>query len=101
MIRRPPRSTLFPYTTLFRSLDDTYVFFTSDNGWHAGEHRLTTGKWTAYEEDTRVPLIVRGPGVPEGRELEHLALNNDLAPTFADLSGVTPPDFVDARSSRC
>ena len=82
-------------------LENTYVFFTSDNGWHAGEHRLTTGKWTAYEEDTRVPLIVRGPGVPEGRELEHLALNNDLAPTFADLSGVTPPDFVDARSSPC
>src|SRR3712207_7729983 len=23
MIRRPPRSTLFPYTTLFRSLDNT------------------------------------------------------------------------------
>ena len=82
-------------------LENTYVFFTSDNGWHAGEHRLTTGKWTAYEEDTRVPLIVRGPGVAEGRELEHLALNNDLAPTFADLSGVTPPDFVDARSSPC
>src|SRR5215207_5494347 len=37
-------------------LENTYVFFTSDNGWHAGEHRLTTGKWTAYEEDIRVPL---------------------------------------------
>jgi N-acetylglucosamine-6-sulfatase len=74
-------------------LENTYIFFTSDNGWHAGEHRLTPGKWTAYEEDIRVPLIVRGPGVPEGRELEHLALNNDLAPTFADLGGVTPPRF--------
>ena len=74
-------------------LDNTYIFFTSDNGWHAGEHRLTPGKWTAYEEDIRVPLIVRGPGVPEGRELEHLVLNNDLAPTFVDLGGVTPPRF--------
>jgi N-acetylglucosamine-6-sulfatase len=51
----------------------------------------------------RVPLIVRGPGVPEGgvpegRELEHLALNNDLAPTFADLAGVGVPSFVDGRS---
>ncbi len=79
-------------------LENTYVFFTSDNGWHAGEHRLTTGKWTAYEEDVRVPLIVRGPGVPAGRTLPHLVLNNDLAPTFADLAGADPPGFVDGRS---
>jgi len=79
-------------------LENTYVFFTSDNGWHAGEHRLNTGKWTAYEEDIRVPLIVRGPGVPANRTLPHLVLNNDLAPTFADLAGVDPPDFVDGRS---
>jgi arylsulfatase A-like enzyme len=59
---------------------------------------LTSGKWTAYEEDIRVPLIVRGPGVPEGRTLEHLVLNNDLAPTFADLGGAETPPFVDGRS---
>ena len=79
-------------------LDDTYIFFTSDNGYHLGIHRLSVGKWTAYEEDIRVPLIVRGPGVPEGRKLEHLVLNNDLAPTFADLAGVESPSFVDGRS---
>jgi arylsulfatase A-like enzyme len=79
-------------------LDNTYIFFTSDNGWHAGQHRLTTGKWTAYEEDIRVPLIVRGPGVPEGRKLDQLVLNNDLAPTFAELGGARVPDFVDGRS---
>jgi N-acetylglucosamine-6-sulfatase len=79
-------------------LENTYIFFTSDNGWHAGEHRLTTGKWTAYEEDVRVPLIVRGPGVPEGRTLDHLVLNNDLAPTFAELGEAQAPPFVDGRS---
>jgi N-acetylglucosamine-6-sulfatase len=79
-------------------LDNTYFFFTSDNGWHAGEHRLTTGKWTAYEEDTHVPLIVRGPGVPKGQTLSHLVLNNDLAPTFADLADAESPEFVDGRS---
>ena len=79
-------------------LDNTYIFFTSDNGWHAGEHRLTTGKWTAYEEDIRVPLIVRGPGVPEGRTLSHLVLNNDLAPTFAELGEAKTPSFLDGRS---
>jgi N-acetylglucosamine-6-sulfatase len=79
-------------------LDNTYLVFTSDNGFHLGQHRLTAGKWTAYEEDIRVPLIVRGPGVPEGRKLEHLVLNNDLAPTFADLAGAGVPSFVDGRS---
>lgn len=79
-------------------LDDTYVFFMSDNGFHLGQHRLGAGKWTAYEEDLRVPMMVRGPGVPEGRELPHMVLNNDLAPTFADLAGVPAPEFVDGRS---
>ncbi len=79
-------------------LDDTYIFFTSDNGYHMGQHRLTTGKWTAYEEDIRVPLIVRGPGVPEGERLEHLVLNNDLAPTIAEMGGAEAPSFVDGRS---
>ena len=79
-------------------LNNTYVFFTSDNGFHMGQHRLGAGKWTAYEEDIRVPLVVRGPGVPEGEKLPHMVLNNDLAPTFADLAGTEPPNFVDGRS---
>jgi arylsulfatase A-like enzyme len=79
-------------------LEDTFIFFTSDNGFHLGEHRLGSGKWTAYEEDIRVPLVVRGPGVPEGQTLSHLVLNNDLAPTFAELAGAESPSFVDGRS---
>jgi N-acetylglucosamine-6-sulfatase len=79
-------------------LDNTYLVFTSDNGFHLGTHRLTAGKWTAYEEDIRIPLVVRGPGVPEGRTLDHLVLNNDFAPTFAELAGAETPEFVDGRS---
>jgi N-acetylglucosamine-6-sulfatase len=79
-------------------LDNTYIVFTSDNGFHMGQHRLGAGKWTPYEEDIRVPLIVRGPGVPEGETLHHMVLNNDLAPTFAALAGAEPPSFVDGRS---
>jgi len=79
-------------------LDNTYIVFTSDNGFHLGQHRLGAGKWTPYEEDIRIPLIVRGPGVPEGETLHHMVLNNDLAPTFADLAGAEPPSFVDGRS---
>lgn len=79
-------------------LDNTYLFFTSDNGFHLGQHRLLPGKQTAYEEDIRVPLLVRGPGVPAGRTLDHLAGNTDLAPTFAALAGAPAPDFIDGRS---
>lgn len=77
-------------------LDNTYVVFTSDNGYLMGEHRRTN-KSLAYEESIRVPLVVRGPGVPAQR-MKHLVLNNDFAPTFAELAGVTPPGFVDGKS---
>lgn len=70
----------------------------SDNGFHMGEHRLNAGKQTAYEEDIRVPLIVRGPRVLAGQVLGHLTGNIDLAPTFAELGGASIPDFVDGRS---
>jgi arylsulfatase A-like enzyme len=79
-------------------LRNTYIVFTADNGFHLAQHRLPAGKNSAYEEDVRVPLIVRGPGVPAGGIVEHLAGNIDLAPTFAELGGVEAPAFVDGRS---
>ena len=78
-------------------LDNTFIFFTSDNGYHLGQHRLI-GKDTTYEEDIRVPLIVRGPGVPAGQTVSHFALNSDLAPTLAELAGASAPAFIDGRS---
>jgi arylsulfatase A-like enzyme len=79
-------------------LENTYIFFTSDNGFHLGNHRLDYGKLTPYEEDSRVPLIVRGPGVPAGVTRDHIAGNIDLAPTWAELAGAKMPEFVDGRS---
>lgn len=79
-------------------LENTYIFFTSDNGFHQGQHRLTSGKNTGFEEDLRVPLVVRGPGVPQGAVRGHLVANIDLAATFAELAGATIPGFVDGRS---
>ena len=79
-------------------LDDTYVMYSSDNGFHMGEHGLPAGKNFPYEEDIRVPLTVRGPGVPEGRTIDAMVLNNDFAPTFAAIAGIEPPAFVDGRS---
>lgn len=78
-------------------LDNTYFVFTSDNGWHTGEHRFPRGKGTPYEESISVPLVVRGPGVPV-QEVPHLVLNNDFAPTAADWADAPPPNFVDGKS---
>ena len=79
-------------------LDNTFIFFTSDNGWFQGEHRIPFTKNRPYEESVRVPLFVRGPGVTAGMETEKLALSTDLAPTFADLAGASFP--ADGRSPK-
>jgi N-acetylglucosamine-6-sulfatase len=79
-------------------LDNTYIFFSSDNGFHMGQHRFSQGKETAYEEDIAVPMIVRGPGVPAHVTRQQLVLNQDLAPTFADIADASVPNFVDGRS---
>ena len=69
-------------------LDNIVIFFTSDNGWEQGEHRLAEGKVFPYEESVHMPLFVRGPEVPAGSKAENLILNTDFAPTFADLGGI-------------
>ncbi len=79
-------------------LDNTYIVFTSDNGFHLGQHRLPQGKITAFDEDIRVPLVVRGPDVPAGKKVDEFAANIDFAPTFAALAGAKAPSFVDGRS---
>jgi len=81
-----------------RQLDNTYIVFTSDNGYHQVQHHMNAGKDTGYEEDINVPLVIRGPGIAKGTVIKKLTANVDLAPTFADIAGVSPPNFVDGRS---
>jgi N-acetylglucosamine-6-sulfatase len=77
-------------------LENTYIFFTSDNGWFQGEHRIPEGKDRPHEESAHIPLFVRGPGIAAGSEVEQLVLNTDFAPTFADLAKIEFP--ADGRS---
>jgi N-acetylglucosamine-6-sulfatase len=77
---------------------NTYVVFSSDNGFHQGQHRLAPGKLTAYDPDIRVPLVVAGPGVPAARTVDAMTENTDLCPTFAELAGATVPPTADGRS---
>ena len=73
------------------------IVFTSDNGFFAGEHRVRSGKNRVYEEAVRVPLVIRGPGVPTGT-VQDLSVNADLAPTIADAAGAKPGLVEDGRS---
>lgn len=79
-------------------LANTFIFFTSDNGFHLGQHRLTDGKYTAYDEDVHVPLVVRGPRVPEGATASAFVVSVDLAPTLAQLAGTRLRVLPDGRS---
>lgn len=79
-------------------LDRTYVLFVSDNGFMEGEHRIPGGKFVPYEESARVPLLLRGPGIPAGGRSEELVANVDLAPTILAITGATPTQSVDGRS---
>ena len=81
-----------------KQLDNTYIVFASDNGFHLGQHRMPAGKQTAYDTDIHVPLMVRGPGVRANAHVSRLAGNTDLAPTFEAMAGVHPPSFTDGRS---
>ena len=78
--------------------NNTYIIFSSDNGYHMGEYSLRPGKMTAYETDIRVPLIVVGPGVASGVSLDAIVENIDLAPTFTELAGAAGATNPDGHS---
>ena len=79
-------------------LGDTLIVYTSDNGFFHGEHRVNNGKLRHYEPSSRVPLIIRGPGVPEGKSVSELVVNADIAKTVLDVTGTSPGLKQDGRS---
>lgn len=79
-------------------LDETLLVYTSDNGFFHGEHRILTGKNRVYEEAIRVPLLMRGPGIPRGVTVDDLSSNADLAPTLVDAAGAKADLAMDGVS---
>jgi arylsulfatase A-like enzyme len=77
-------------------LDNTIVVFTSDNGYLHGQHRLV-GKFNEYEQSIQVPLIIRGPGIPESQARRQLVNNLDLAATIVAAAGATPDHALDGH----
>jgi len=83
--------------TVVETLDDlgldeeTLVIYTSDHGESLGDHELWW-KCNMYEESVGVPLIMRGPGVTDDREVGQPANLLDLVPTMADAVGIDPAE---------
>jgi N-acetylglucosamine-6-sulfatase len=79
-------------------LKNTVIMFVSDNGWQQGQHRIPGDKFLPYEDSIRIPLIMRGPGIPKGQTIETQVTNADLAPTLVDLAGAKADRKLDGIS---
>ena len=79
-------------------LENTLIIYTSDNGFFHGEHRVRSEKILPYEPGLRVPMVMRGPGVPRGKRLSQMVGNIDWAPTILDAARATPGRLLDGRS---
>jgi N-acetylglucosamine-6-sulfatase len=79
-------------------LKNTVIMFTSDNGFFNGEHRIRAGKYFVYDPATRVPLLMRGPGIAKGVTRSDMVANIDLAPTILALAHTKPLRTMDGRS---
>lgn len=78
-------------------LDNTYIIYTSDNGYHIGQHRLPPGKTTCIEEDINVPFVVRGPGVAKGAVYNKPTTHTDIVPTLFTLADIALHDDFDGE----
>jgi arylsulfatase A-like enzyme len=78
-------------------LENTIIVYTADHGLAVGQHGLM-GKQNMYEHSLRVPLIVRGPGVPLGMRICELTQTPDIYPTLLGLVGATCPGTVTANN---
>lgn len=79
-------------------LRDTYILFSSDNGYIQGEHRLRSSKFLPFESSIRIPMVIRGPGIERGAKIDGSAIDVDLAPTILEIAGAKPGRTMDGLS---
>ncbi|KAI4907972.1 uncharacterized protein J4E92_011017 [Alternaria infectoria] len=68
-------------------LENTYLIYTTDNGFHISQHRLPPGKSCGIEEDINIPFFIRGPGVSKGAVMDIPSSHTDIVPTLFHLAG--------------
>ena len=85
-------------------MDNTYIIYTTDNGYHIGQQRLDPGKTCAFEEDINIPFFIRGPNIPINATSDVPTSHTDIAPTIfrlaqmdlrSDFDGAPMPLFPD------
>ena len=79
-------------------LDNTYIIFSSDHGYHLGQWRVPSSKQQPYDTDIFVPTLMRGPGIKAGSSCPNMVGNVDLAPTILTLAGIDVPEVMDGKS---
>lgn len=79
-------------------LNDTFVIFASDHGFHLGQFGLPWDKRQPYDFDLKIPFLVRGPGIPEDVKIPHPILTIDIAPTILDMANVSSKPKMDGQS---
>lgn len=77
--------------------DNTIVVIWGDHGWHLGEYGFW-GKHNTMHLATRIPLIVKVPGEPQGLRTNALVSSIDLFPTLCSLAGIAVPSSVQGKS---
>ncbi|KAI4636773.1 hypothetical protein J4E93_010998 [Alternaria ventricosa] len=78
-------------------LENTYLIYTTDNGFHISQHRLPPGKSCGIEEDINIPFFIRGPGVAKGAVMDIPSSHTDIVPTLFHLAGIPPREDFDGE----
>ncbi len=75
--------------------DNTLIIVTSDHGEEFMEHGGVLHGRTYFQEVLHVPLIMRGPNLPQGKRIKDIASLLDVMPTLLALLGISPPAGLD------
>lgn len=82
-----------------QAIDNTFIIFSADNGFHLGQFGMLYDKRMLYEHDIRIPLVVRGPGVRRNATSAAPVMHHDIAPTMLHMMGIArTPDIMDGTS---
>lgn len=78
--------------------DNTYFLYSSDHGFQLGEFNILIDKRQHYDYDTRIHLLVRGPGIKKGSTFKHPGTQVDVTTTWLGMAGLARPEVFDGRS---